>query len=219
LPERCQGCDAPAKGGLCQACLRELKPVRDPCPRCGLTRPVARCPRLTGEWWIGSIVAPFGYESPLIQHIHALKFLSARRMGRTLGLALVAQLRTRTALPSIDALVPVPLHRKRLLHRGFNQSVEIARGVAAQAGHPLLISGIARNLHTQPQTLLGAGPRHRNLRDAFVVRRRLDGMRLAIVDDVITTGATVNALAHALHEAGAHEVHAWAVARASVPKP
>lgn len=214
MPERCQGCDAPAKGGLCRACLRELKPTRNPCPRCGLTRPVARCPRLTGEWWIGSVVAPFGYESPLNQHIHALKFLAARRMGRTLGLALAAHLRTQTALPPVDALVPVPLHRKRLLHRGFNQSVEIARVVAAQAGRPLLISGVARRLQTQPQTLLGAGPRHRNMRRAFVVRRRLDGMTLAIVDDVITTGATVNALAQALHEAGAHEVHAWAVARA-----
>ncbi len=135
-------------------------------------------------------------------------------MGRALGQMLEDQVRGRAAAAEVDALVPVPLHRKRLLERGFNQAFEIARPVAAGTGLPLLSRGIFRHADTQPQTLLAARDRHANLRGAFRVGRDLQGMHVAIIDDVITTGATVNALAASLRNAGAIEVHAWALARA-----
>ena len=107
----------------------------------------------------------------------------------------------------------MPLHPGRLRERGFNQAFEIARPVAAATGLPLLIRGIQRQANTWPQSLLAARHRYRNMRGAFRTRRGLEGMNVAIVDDVITTGATVNALAASLRDAGAGEIHAWALSR------
>ena len=104
-----------------------------------------------------------------------------------------------------------------MLQRGYNQALEIARSVSYELRRPILRSGILRSRSTPPQSLLGADARRSNLRAAFLVRRELRGIRLAIIDDVITTGATVNALALALRAAGASYVEAWAVARTRSP--
>ena len=133
--------------------------------------------------------------------------------GQGLGQLLARDLGERRLAETVDALVPVPLHRRRLRERGFNQAFEIARPVASATGLPLLVHGIRRRANTQPQSLLAAHERYRNLRGAFGIRRSLKGMNVAIIDDVITTGATVNALAASLREAGADEIHAWALAR------
>ena len=174
---------------------------------------MSRCPRPEQGWCIRHVVAPFSYESPLDGHIQAMKFRPSRAMGRALGLLLVEVLESRGLAEEVDALVPVPLHRRRLIERGFNQAFEIARPVAAATGLPLIVRGIHRHANTQPQSLLAAHERYRNMRDAFRVRRSLKGMNVAIVDDVITTGATVNALAASLRDAGAGRIHAWALAR------
>ena len=176
-----------------------------------------RCPRPDQGWCIATVTAPFRYESPLDGHIHTMKFRPSRAMGRALGLLLVEFLEDRRLTEAVDALIPVPLHRGRLIERGFNQAHEIARPVAAAAGLPLFIAGIHRHANTRPQTLLAAHDRYRNLRGAFRTRRKIKGLNVAIIDDVITTGATVNALAASLHEAGAGQIHAWALARA-VPR-
>ncbi len=138
-------------------------------------------------------------------------------MGRALGLLLAEALQRGEPEEDVHALVPVPLHRRRLIERGFNQAFEIARPLAAATGKPLLVRGIHRQVNTQPQSLLAAHERSGNLRSAFRIRGNLKGMTVVIVDDVITTGATVNALAAALREAGASEVHAWALARVAPP--
>ena len=134
-------------------------------------------------------------------------------MGRALGLLLVEVLEDRGVAGEVDALVPVPLHPGRLRERGFNQAFEIAWPVAAATGLPLLIHGIRRQANTRPQSLLAAQKRYLNVRGAFRTRRGLKGMTVAIIDDVITTGATVNALAASLRDAGADEIHAWALSR------
>ena len=159
------------------------------------------------------MTAPFLYESPLDQHVHTMKFRPSRPMGRALGQLLVGVAESQRLAETVDALVPVPLHPGRLRARGFNQAFEVARPVAAATGLPLLVRGIHRHASTRPQSLLAAHERYRNLRGAFRIRRGLKGMNVAIVDDVITTGATVNALAESLREAGAGEIHAWALAR------
>ena len=213
LPELCQGCRGPAEAGLCADCRSLVGRVADPCDGCGLARPVNRCPRPEQGWCIRQVTAPFLYESPLDAHIQAMKFRPSRAMGRALGLLLVEVLESRGLAEEVDALVPVPLHRRRLVERGFNQAFEIARPVAAATGLPLIVRGIHRHANTQPQSLLAAHERYRNMRDAFRVRRNLKGVNIAIVDDVITTGATVNALAASLSEAGVGVMHAWALAR------
>lgn len=174
---------------------------------------MSRCPRPEQGWCIEKVTAPFLYESPLDVHIQAMKFRPSRAMGRALGLLLVEVLESRGLPEEVNALVPVPLHRGRLIERGFNQAFEIARPVAAATGLPLIIRGIHRHANTQPQSLLAAHERYRNMRDAFSIRRNLKGLNVAIVDDVITTGATVNTLAASLREAGSGEIHAWALAR------
>ena len=177
------------------------------------------CPRPHPGWSIATVTAPFHYGPPLDAHIHSMKFRRSRSMGRALGLMLAESLRGHRTAAAVDALAPVPLHRKRLRDRGFNQALEIARPVAAGTGLPVLSGGIGRCTDTRPQTLLEAGNRYANVQGAFEVHRDLHGMDVAIIDDVITTGATVNALAASLRNAGAGKVHAWALARAGPGSP
>ena len=135
-------------------------------------------------------------------------------MGRALGLLLADHLRTHDTVASVGALVPVPLHRMRRLERGFNQALEIAWPVASAMQLPVLTAGIHRRVSTRPQARISTHERRANLTGVFHVRRKLDGLTVAIIDDVVTTGATINSLARVLRSAGAAEVHAWAVARA-----
>lgn len=162
---------------------------------------------------LDAVVAPFEYVEPIDGYIHALKFAGRRHLGRALGEVLVDAVRTAPASHVIDVVVPVPLHRRRFLERGYNQAVEIARAVAAALRIDYYIAGIRRQRTTAAQTLLTASERQTNLRHAFSVKRNLKGLNVAIVDDVITTGATVNALARELKLAGARSVQAWAIAR------
>jgi len=213
LPELCPLCRAPSKNGYCDYCCNEFCIVPDPCPTCGLARPVDRCPRKDAIWHIDRVLAPLTYAQPAISQIHALKFASGRNLGRALGLILAGYLESRFDI-DVDALIPIPLHTRRLRDRGYNQALEIARPVAASLRLPLRIAGVRRIVATKPLAELDADSRRRNIAGAFSVTRNVDGLRIAVIDDVVTTGATANALAAELLEAGAERVEAWAVARA-----
>ena len=157
------------------------------------------------------MIAPFVYALPLDRHIHALKYRGARRLGRTLALALVEHVRA--AAREVDALVPVPLHPHRFRDRGFNQAAEIARTLGRELERCVLLARVRRSGVQVAQTGRGAAERLENVARAFAVERSLGGSRLAIIDDVLTTGATVNALAAALLAAGAARCDVWTVAR------
>jgi ComF family protein len=157
------------------------------------------------------VFAPFVYAPPLDGHIHALKYRGARRLGRTLALAIVEHVAA--AARDVDALVPVPLHPRRFRERGFNQAAEIARTLGRELERPVLLARVRRSGAQVAQTGRGAAQRLENVAQAFAVARSLAGARLAIVDDVLTTGATVNALASALLASGAARCDVWAVAR------
>jgi ComF family protein len=209
--EVCPGCAEASHAGLCRVCAAALLRVADACERCGLARPVASCPRRARTWHVERVLAPFVYAAPLDGYVHALKYRGARRLGRTLGLALVDELLD--AARDVDALVPVPLHSRRLRERGFNQATEIARTLGRALERPVLLASIFRHGAQVTQAGHGAAERLENVATAFSVERDLAGVRIAIVDDVVTTGATVNALAAALRGAGAARCDAWAVAR------
>jgi ComF family protein len=117
-------------------------------------------------------------------------------------------------LPEIDVLVPMPLHPRRLSERGFNQALEIARPLARAAGLPLVQEGVVRERYTPPQAMLDREARLANPRGAFASRCRFDGLRVMVVDDVMTTGASLDALARCLKAAGAATVHNFVLARA-----
>jgi ComF family protein len=214
--ECCPACGESSAGGFCGVCARELVRVADACPRCGLERPVGHCPRAQMHWDVDAVVAPFSYAPPLDHYLHALKYRGARSLGRAFALLLAPHVLHERA--GIDALVAVPLHRKRLRVRGYNQAHEIARTLARILGVPLLERGIARRAATPAQTGQGAVERRAGVAQAFSVERELRTRRVAIVDDVVTTGATVNALAAELKAAGAARCVAFAVARTPEPR-
>ena len=213
--ESCPACGGPSAGGFCLPCAAELPRVRNPCRRCGLALPAARCPREQAPWDVDGVVAPFRYAPPLDYYVHALKYRRVRLIGRAFALLLTPELGA--LRDDIDALVAVPLHGTRLRERGYNQAQEIARTLASSLRLPALQRGILRPTATAAQTGQSAAERRAGIAAAFRVARDLNGARIAIVDDVVTTGATVNALARALRAAGAARCMAVAVARTSEP--
>ena len=211
IRETCPSCGGVSGAGFCGVCAADLPRTRDPCPGCGLSRPVARCPRQAAAWKVAAVVAPFAYAPPLDHHIQQLKYGGARSLGKAFGLLLAPELRG--ACTGVDALVPVPLHPTRLRERGYNQAIEIAWPLRHAVGAPVLLRGVERRHASPSQTGGSAVQRRASVAAAFRIARSVAGLRIAIVDDVITTGATVNALATALLAAGAARCIAVAVAR------
>jgi ComF family protein len=144
--------------------------------------------------------------------IHELKYRRQMRHARLLGELFLREVGPRiTILP--DAIIPVPLHRSRLRHRGFNQSVELARPIARSLGVQIDRRAAIRICNTPPQTGLPINQRQQNVRDAFAIRGPISHRHVAIVDDVMTSGHTVSQLARCLKRAGVKHVQAWVLAR------
>ncbi|MEQ1438409.1 ComF family protein [Fontimonas sp. SYSU GA230001] len=215
LPSRCRACGAAlVTGQLCAACTADLpwndsacarcaRPMNAPgaCPHC-LQRP----PQFDGAW------AAFRLEAPVQHFVHALKYRADFAQARLLGELMAARL-TRRAGPLPQLLIPVPLHRRRLRSRGYNQALEIARIVGRRLGIPVGASAAERVRATEDQIGQSAAARRRNMRDAFALRADLRGQHVALLDDVMTTGATLDELARACRIAGAARIEAWAAAR------
>lgn len=158
-------------------------------------------------------LSAFAYHPPVSSLLLQLKFGKNLRTLATLG-----ELTAQGILPQIpavpDAILPVPLHRSRLREREFNQAVELARPLAAKLRVPLLLHEVTRSKATQRQTELTLEQRQQNVQHAFVVNKTLRYRHIAIVDDVITTGATVGALVKLLVSQGVEQVQVWSCARA-----
>jgi len=209
FPLACAYCGA-AGSEICAECQAQLPWNRLACPGCA--RPQAhegRCGRCHASppaydlAWTAFVLA-----APVQQSIHGLKyrarFLEAARLARLLA----------PALPSRPQLIiPVPLHRGRLLRRGYNQAAELARWLTRLTAIPSDVHAARRGRATPDQIGKSAAERRRNLQGAFNVRRPLDGLHVALLDDVMTTGATLSELARACRRAGAARIEAWAVAR------
>jgi ComF family protein len=157
--------------------------------------------------------AAFRYAAPLDKLVQGLKYHGRLDLSRVLGGYLAEHLRSLNE-PLPDMIVPVPLHRSRLRRRGYNQSLEIARFVSKCLKLPLNWRDARRIRPTAPQTELPRDARRKNVRGAFETSGAFSGQRIAIIDDVMTSGHTVNALAESLLKSGALEVRVWVVARA-----
>lgn len=127
----------------------------------------------------------------------------------------LAETLVRRHLPLPDYIVPVPLHPLRLMGRGFNQAEEIARVLSGKLGAPLKTRALKRTRNTVPQFDLSFEQRAINVKDAFLCRSSFEGLRVAIVDDIVTTGHTTQEIARRLRLAGAAEIYLWACARAA----
>ena len=185
LPQmRCSVCATPVESGeICGACLA-MPPAYD------------------------AVTACFAYAFPVDALVQAYKY------GGDLTLApVLASAFGRTQAGRVDALVPMPLAPSRLRERGFNQAHELARHIARAARVPVLANAVRRIANTPPQAALPWKARARNVRGAFVCDVDLKGREVAVLDDVMTTGATLNEIAKVLKRAGASRVSGWVVAR------
>jgi len=223
LAPLCAACarplDRPTGGAVCPACWSSILPLTPPlCDTCGdplpawrlVSLPLARCARCRRlPRPIDRARAIGVYDGALRSIVHALKYDGRRSLARPL--ALLMQARGREALTGADLAVPVPLHPSRRRERGFNQADDLARHV----GLPVM-SALRRIRATAAQADLPAARRHGNVKNAFAVHcraRALDGKVVVLIDDVSTTGATLDACARALKEGGAREVRALTAAR------
>lgn len=198
---------------LCLACENDLACIKNPCATCG--RPLPENVNLCGQCLkqqpaFDETIAPLSYEMPTTKLITGLKFHHRLINAKILG-ALLNKYLTQAEKP--DVIIPVPLHKKRLRHRGFNQAVEIAKPIASALNIPIDRFSCRRIRHTEPQTLIKAKLRRKNVKNAFRVNSNFKAEHVAIVDDVLTTGNTVNELARALKKAGVKKVSVWSTAR------
>jgi ComF family protein len=214
FPPRCAGCGA--RGYLlCPECTATIAYIRPPaCPMCGrrTTRP-GICPICRAyPNALDGMVAATAFEEPVRACIHALKYEGQRPYA---GLLAELARPSLALLPPPDAIVPVPLFAKRERGRGFNQSALIARRLAGD-DLPVLPQWLARTRDTPPQVGQDREARHANVADAFICPdpATVRGRSIVLLDDVATTGATLDACASALRAAGALSVHALVVARA-----
>ena len=211
----CFLCRGAARGILCPACDADLPRLAGTlCPRCALPSPgSAVCGRcLADAPHYDATVAALAYRFPADTLVHALKFRSQLALAPLMGDLLIEAIRER-----IDLVVPVPLSRERLRERGYNQAAEIARHVARERRARLELTIVIRERDTRAQADLPWSDRARNVRGAFRCERSLDGAAIAVVDDVMTTGATLDELAATLKRAGAARVVNWVVARTFPP--
>ncbi|MEM8766216.1 MAG: phosphoribosyltransferase family protein [Pseudomonadota bacterium] len=203
--------------GLCQQSVQGLASHRGLCEHCFADLPWRENPEANDldPALIEKTVVPWHYRESAQHWILAAKqaqgLLAARLLGTLLAETLV-DVYGPGELPEL--IIPVPLSWRRLLARGHNQAQWIAAPVSRSLGLPLIARGVRRRRHTALQPGLSATARRENLAGAFATKIRFQGQRVAIVDDVLTTGATVETLAACLLEAGADSVHCWAAAAA-----
>jgi len=222
-PLSCRRCGGEVgQGGpfFCDVCLRDAAVIAAPfCTTCG--RPFSGGAGGSHDCWecmkkrppYALARAPLAYTGLIKDAIHLYKYRPVRSLkdyiGGIVGEAAAAWFR------EAEVAVPVPLHRKRLIHRGFNQSLFLAESAARAVGARLSVDGLVRTRHTRPQVDLGHEEREKNVKGAFSAARPSDfiGRRVLLVDDVYTTGATVKECSKVLKKAGAVEVFVLTAAR------
>jgi ComF family protein len=230
FPPSCVSCHR-LGAWLCKDCLDEIEVIQPPvCFRCGLplegqkataisrsTEAQHVCPRCRGRQSQLDGLYAYGFHAgPLRQAIHQLKYEGLRALATPLG-RLMAQgwPRVQASNADIDVIVPVPLHRSRQRKRGYNQSALLARQLGSEIRRPVLENVLIRVKATTPQVDLNAEERQANVRNAFqTTDSSLAGKHVLLVDDVCTTGSTLEAAGHALRAAQASSVWAYTLARA-----
>ena len=221
FPAHCLLCGDKGAGGrdLCAACFGELPWNRRPCPRCAAPLPPDADDRLCGSClkalpaW-DEAKSPLTYAYPVDRLVQRFKFDGDLPVGRLLAELLADYLAAGGDKP--DCIVPVPLHSARLKERGFNQAVELARPVGRRLKIPVRLDLCERVRPTAVQSKLDAAERKKNLRAAFAVKKSVDGLHIAILDDVVTTGTTMESITRTLKDAGAARISVWSAARAGL---
>ena len=222
FPQSCPLCGCPSSdhrtAPICPACWQSITPYDGPsCQRCA--KPLhsegahvcGECIR--DEPSFTSITVYGLYRGVLKKAINLLKYYSIRRLSVPLAEILMS-----ITPPPVDAVLPVPLYGKRLRQREFNQSALIARHIAKDIGAALILDCLVKTKDTIPQVGLNSGERRRNIRNAFTVHSKpeIEGRSVLLIDDVVTTGATVSECARVLKKSGAASVYVLALAHGTI---
>ncbi|MCX8958854.1 DNA utilization protein GntX [Erwinia psidii] len=223
MPSTCWLCRMPltfSAHGLCSVCLRQLPKTLPCCPRCGLPAlhsrsPCGRCQLHPPAWQ--RMIYVTDWQFPLREWVKQLKFHHGTALSPLLArLMLLSWLSARRqfALDRPDLLLCVPLHRQRAWRRGYNQMDDITRRLSRWIGCPYAATGITRQRKTRIQHRLRACKRKINVRGAFSLEIDVQGRHIALLDDVITTGSTMQEISRILLAAGAASVQVWSLCRA-----
>jgi ComF family protein len=215
FPRWCIGCGREGDY-ICDACRRDLSVLIPPvCPACG--RPQSRgsvcreCREM--PMLIDGIRSPFVFDGVIRRAIHELKYRNLRGLAPLMA-GLLYDYLVENPLPA-DVLVPVPIHRKRQRDRGYNQSALLAKELSRRSRLPMIVNGLVRHRYAVPQAQsAGLNERQKNVAGAFTCPyERFQGKRVLLIDDVATSGATLNACAETLKATGAAQVWGLVMAR------
>ncbi len=225
-PHICLNCGAAGEDGIdfCSRCYQNLPWIEFACKRCALplaTESASICGACSNrKIYFDQAFVPLLFDEFVRDAIHQFKFNHKLNYGKLLATLLLRQiLLHQLTLP--DVLIPVPLHRNRIRNRGFNQALEIARILNKQIGSTINKKNIRRVRSTHAQMDLPAAKRQANVKNAFqllTTDSSLKGKHVVIIDDVMTTGSTVNEVAKCLKKAQARQIDVWCIARVSTGK-
>lgn len=227
FPPRCVSCDQSLYSApdhyFCPACHDRIGFVRSPiCLRCGIPFESGELKdHLCGDCLTADTVFSVArcvgrYEETLLDCIHRFKYNEHLGVGKVLGQMMAVYAYPAFNVSDYTLIMPVPLHPKRLRQRGFNQSLLLARVIAARHDRPVDFMTLKRQIYTEPQVNLGRSERETNIKGAFKIADagRIAGEKILLVDDVYTTGSTVKECATVLLKAGAEDVAVLTLARA-----
>ena len=222
LPPTCIACGGDGSPGLdlCCGCEAELPRNIPACARCGIviagqpaTLTCGACLKAPPRF--DRSVCAYRYEYPIDHLVRALKYGQTLGHARVLGELLVRQIEATSGACLPQCFIPVPLSRQRFRERGYNQAIEIGRFVEQRIRVPMRTDLIARIRHTAEQAGLRRPQRRQNVRGAFAALENRMPAHVAILDDVVTTGSTVNEIARVLRRVGTERIEVWACARAA----
>ena len=221
VPQTCLICDCASDNDICTPCYRELPWLEESCAVCALPLPVAGiCPGCQQQPPSFDVcVGSFQFREPVGSLINQFKHRHHYRNGKVLSSALRHSLQQHyRQSPWPQAIVPIPMHWRRILRRGFNQSISIAQEIRSDIHIPFL-PALRRVTATPKQQGLDRKARLKNLNHAFAVNEKIElPPHVALVDDVMTTGATAEAASSVLKKAGVKVVDVWVLARTPAPE-
>ena len=212
-----------ADSSLCQACSASLERNTVCCGHCALpleqtgssTRLLCgQC--LSHETYYDRVYSPYLYSEAIRYLIKKMKYQKKIHFARTLSRLFIEQTQHETEFPLPQVIIPMPMHSKRLRQRGFNQALELCRFFASHYQLPLNYTSLVRSRYTQLQAGLNARQRQKNVHRAFELNTALQYEHIVLVDDVMTTGSTVNEAAKILKQNGVRQVDVWIIARAGL---
>jgi len=223
IPRHCLFCLQKTQNAfdLCAACIADLSINNHCCQRCALPlehdsgQMIYMCGHcLSHRYYYDQVISPFGYVDDMAYLIKKLKYHQKIHYADLLAKLFIAQVKTMHNFQLPQIIMPIPMHQQRLKHRGYNQALELARIFSSYYQLPLNFSALIRSRYTHFQAEMSGSKRQQNVKNAFIIKKEIQYTHIALIDDVMTTGSTVNEVAKVLKQVGVKKVDIWTIARA-----